>query len=974
MIYVKKRDGSVVEYDQDRIRQAVCKALEAVNVECGSIPDNVVSEVEAVFSEEHVCASVEDIQDAVEKALMKYNPDAAKAYILYREQHTKLRKDEQVLLDVQKLIDEYLNHEDWRVNENSNAGYSYASLINHISGAMLARYTLKNLYPREIANAHINGDFHIHDLSAGIVGYCAGWSLRDILLKGFVGGTGRPASKPAKHLDSALLQLYNYLCTLQTEWAGAQAVNSFDTLLAPFVREDGLDEKEVKQKIQQFVFGLNSGVRLGQCVPITTKCLKSDGTWVNGDELSVGDEIMVFDVKTGRLKTDTVKHVTNKNYTGKLHNYYNGHGFNFSVTPDHRVVFKTASNSVRIKESSELLGYKSPIDIPISGKYVLYNCPDSQYSDELIEFITFVLCDGCIQTKEDRSTTICFYKSNNRWGGERFQELCRQLQFEYSTHEERGGFDTPVVRYSLLQSPRVARLCELLSDTKKTIPSIMMQLPPNQAKLVINTWAKLDGYDGDHTRVQCDNESIQNAVLGIAVRAGYACRASSRVITGNKTPTLYVDIYQRKFRSCHVQEVDYSGKVWCPTTDTGTFVACTEEGNVFITGNCPFTNVSFDWTVPEDMKDQPIIIGGEFQDHTYSEYEKEMGMLNKAFLEVMLEGDGNGRIFSFPIPTYNITKDFNWDAPEDSNEALLFKVTGKYGTPYFQNFINSDLDPGQVRSMCCRLQLNLKELRKKTGGLFGSGDKTGSIGVVTINMPRLGYTSKNKAGEPNYDKFYRQLTRLLVLAKNSLELKRKEVWKNYQRDLMPYTKCYLPNLDSHFSTIGLVGMNECCLNLFGKDITTEEGQKFSKEVLTFINEKLKEFQEETGHIYNSEASPAEATSYRLARIDVKKYPDIITAGTDVPYYTNSTQLPVGFTDDLFEALDLQDDLQAMYTGGTVFHAYIGESIDDWNLVRDLVRRVASEYRLPYFSLTPTFSICPVHGYIKGNHPTCPHCD
>lgn len=808
MIYVKKRDGSVVEYDQDRIRQAVCKALEAVNVECGSIPDNVVSEVEAVFSEEHVCASVEDIQDAVEKALMKYNPDAAKAYILYREQHTKLRKDEQVLLDVQKLIDEYLNHEDWRVNENSNAGYSYASLINHISGAMLARYTLKNLYPREIANAHINGDFHIHDLSAGIVGYCAGWSLRDILLKGFVGGTGRPASKPAKHLDSALLQLYNYLCTLQTEWAGAQAVNSFDTLLAPFVREDGLDEKEVKQKIQQFVFGLNSGVRLGQCVPITTKCLKTDGTWVNGDELKIGDEIVVFNTRTCGFNTDIVTHVTNKMYNGKLHRYSSNESFQFSVTPDHRVIYYE-DKQLKIKASDELVSGE-PILIPAVGHV----------------FRTY--------------DTFCY---------------------DYLEFEE-----------------------------------------------------------------------------------------------------------------CKIDTEDYNGKVWCPTTNTGTFVAKTEDDRIFITGNCPFTNVSFDWTVPEDMKDQPIIIGGEFQDHTYSEYEKEMGMLNKAFLEVMLEGDGNGRIFSFPIPTYNITKDFNWDAPEDSNEALLFKVTGKYGTPYFQNFINSDLDPGQVRSMCCRLQLNLKELRKKTGGLFGSGDKTGSIGVVTINMPRLGYTSKNKAGEPNYDKFYRQLTRLLVLAKNSLELKRKEVWKNYQRDLMPYTKCYLPNLDSHFSTIGLVGMNECCLNLFGKDITTEEGQKFSKEVLTFINEKLKEFQEETGHIYNSEASPAEATSYRLARIDVKKYPDIITAGTDVPYYTNSTQLPVGFTDDLFEALDLQDDLQAMYTGGTVFHAYIGESIDDWNLVRDLVRRVASEYRLPYFSLTPTFSICPVHGYIKGNHPTCPHCD
>lgn len=378
----------------------------------------------------------------------------------------------------------------------------------------------------------------------------------------------------------------------------------------------------------------------------------------------------------------------------------------------------------------------------------------------------------------------------------------------------------------------------------------------------------------------------------------------------------------------------------------------------------PFTNLTFDWTVPLDMKDQKVVFGGEFIDEYYKDYQKEMDMINKAFIEVMTEGDMDGRIFTFPIPTYNITKDFDW---ESENSRLLFEMTAKYGIPYFQNFINSSLNPGDVRSMCCRLQLNIKELMNKTGGLFGSGELTGSIGVVTINLPRIGYTTKAN------EEYFKRLEYLMSLAKESLEIKRKEVKKHMDNGLLPYTKRYLGHLNHHFNTIGLVGMNESIQNFLGSDesITSDKGREFAIKVMDFMRDKLIEFQEETGNIYNLEATPAEGTSYRLAKIDKKEFPEIITAGDKTPYYTNSSQLPVGFTKDVFEALDYQDELQCKYTGGTVLHGFVGEKITDWKAARTLVQKVANNFKLPYFTITPTFSICPVHGYVNGEHHVCP---
>ncbi len=382
----------------------------------------------------------------------------------------------------------------------------------------------------------------------------------------------------------------------------------------------------------------------------------------------------------------------------------------------------------------------------------------------------------------------------------------------------------------------------------------------------------------------------------------------------------------------------------------------------------PFTNITLDWTVPNDMKDENVWVGGKQLDFTYGDCQKEMDMVNKAFLDIMLEGDANGRGFQYPIPTYSITKDFDWS--EKENNKLLFEMTAKYGIPYFSNYINSDMEPSDVRSMCCRLRLDLRELRKKSGGFFGSGESTGSVGVVTINLPRLAYLSENK------DDFFKRLDRLMDIAARSLKTKRTVITKLLENGLYPYTQRYLGTFDNHFSTIGLTGMNEAGLNAkwLHKDLTNKETQEFAKEVLNHMRERLSDYQEIYGDLYNLEATPAESTAFRFAKHDKKAYPEIVTANENgIPYYTNSSHLPVGYTDDIFSALDVQDELQTLYTSGTVFHTFLGEKLPDWKAAATLVRKIAENYRLPYYTMSPTYSICRDHGYIKGEVPICPDC-
>ena len=383
----------------------------------------------------------------------------------------------------------------------------------------------------------------------------------------------------------------------------------------------------------------------------------------------------------------------------------------------------------------------------------------------------------------------------------------------------------------------------------------------------------------------------------------------------------------------------------------------------------PFSNITLDWTVPADLKDMPAIVGGKELDFTYGDCKKEMDMVNKAFIDIMIEGDANGRGFQYPIPTYSITRDFDWSPTE--NNKLLFEMTAKYGTPYFSNYINSDMEPSNVRSMCCRLRLDLRELRKKSGGFFGSGESTGSVGVVTINMPRIAYLATDETD------FYKRLDKMMDIAARSLKVKRTVITKLLDAGLYPYTKRYLGTFDNHFSTIGLVGMNEAGLNAkwIRADMTSPKCQEFTKQVLDHMRERLSDYQEMYGDLYNLEATPAESTSYRLAKHDVELYPDIITAAEPggTPYYTNSSHLPVSYTDDIFEALDIQDDLQTRYTSGTVFHAFLGEKLPSWEAAANLVRKIAENYKLPYYTLSPTYSVCKNHGYLTGEQFTCPEC-
>ncbi|MCR5252408.1 MAG: ribonucleoside triphosphate reductase [Treponema sp.] len=378
----------------------------------------------------------------------------------------------------------------------------------------------------------------------------------------------------------------------------------------------------------------------------------------------------------------------------------------------------------------------------------------------------------------------------------------------------------------------------------------------------------------------------------------------------------------------------------------------------------PFTNITLDWVCPDDLKNKKAIVGGKEQDFTYGDCQKEMDLINKVFIELMIEGDAEGRGFAYPIPTYNITKDFDWTS---ENAKLLFTMTAQYGTPNFQNFVNSDLNPSDVRSMCCRLQLDKRELRRRGGGLFGADEFTGSIGVVTINLPQIAYLAHDE------QEFFKRLDYLMDLAKESLCIKRKVIQKLYDGGLFPYTRRYLKTLNNHFNTIGLCGMNECCLNFLGVDISEPAGKAFAEKVLTHMRERMQDYQEETGDLFNLEATPAESTSYRLAKHDKEQFPDIITSGKDAPFYTNSSQLPVDYTADVFEALDHQEALQTKYTGGTMFHVYMGEAIKDWKACAELVKSISHKYRIPFFTISPTYSICPVHGYLVGQQFECPKC-
>lgn len=792
MKQVIKRDGKEVKFNLKKIVSAIRRAGESSGEFGYDEALDLTNSVIQMFDNKEK-ATVEEIQDAVEKVLNENNyTKTARAFIVYREKHNDMRKDNNVMIDAVQSIDDYLDRSDWRVNANANQGYSLGGMILNTSGKVTANYWLSHVYPKEAGEAHRNGDIQIHDLDM-LANYCTGWSLRALLQEGFNGVKGKVESNPPKHLASALGQMVNFWGCLQNENAGAQAFSSFDTYLAPYVRNDKLTYKQVYDAIQEFVFNVNVPSRWG-CVLPDTEILTKNG-WKKYTDLKLAEDIVGF--RDGELVDDVVNKINVFNFEGKLVKIKTASTVQV-LTPTHRVIGKDVNNIFHTINAEDFFNNKE-LKLP-------------------------VLYDGL-------------------------------------------------------------------------------------------------------------------------------------------TSVDYEDVVD-------VEWYDYEGKVWCPSTDCTFWVA--KNGNsIFITGNTqtPFTNITLDWTCPEDLKDSQPIIAGEEMDYTYSELQPEMDMINKAFIEVMIKGDAHGRLFTFPIPTYNITPDFPWGS---ENTKLLFEMTAKYGLPYFQNFLNSDLKVGDVRSMCCRLQLDLREIKKRGGGLFGSGEQTGSIGVITINCARLGYLFKN-----DITGLYKRLDELMNIARNALEQKRKSLNKWMEQGLYPYSKRYLGGYNTLFSTIGINGVNEMIRNFTNDehDITDDYGQKFAMSLMDHINEVLKQFQVETGNLYNLEATPGEGTTFRFAKEDKKRYPDIIQAGKpEAPYYTNSTQIPVGYTNDPFTALNLQEGLQRRYSGGTVIHLYMGEAMSSSDSCKTLVKRVLENYHIPYLTITPTFSICPKHGYISGEHKYCPICD
>ncbi len=755
-----------------------------------------------------------------------------------------------------------------------------------------------------------------------VSGNCVGWDLKDLLVTGFRGVVGKVSCKPPKHLRTACAQLVNFFYTLQGETAGAQAFSNFDSLLAPFIRYDKLDYKEVRQIMQEFLFGLAVPTRVGfQCMSDDTEILTPNG-WKGHSELKEGDVIKTFNIHKNCIEEKPIKKLFARKYSGIMYNLKNRIQDQL-ISPGHRVVRKKFGGGGYLLESIEdVARMKSPFIVPVCAKN---NEKDISLSDEQIKLMAWIISEGTIekQGKHRCCYRVSIYQSEikNNKNYLEIKKLLNHFGLKFSEYEQKG-LGQPVKRMRL-DAGSSKKIHEWFSkESISFVPEILMNMSEKQSRIFLETYLKADGFED--TKIAVSNPLVLDCLEQIAVNAGYGFTVLSRKPTiGKKIIYVLRLIKHQETYIQNVKKINYEGIIWCPNTDNETVIA-RRNGKVFITGNTPFTNVTMDLECPSYMRDEQVIIGGAPQKETYKEFQVEMDMLNRAFAEGMLEGDADGRVFTFPIPTYNITKDFDWDNPKLNP---IWEMTAKYGIPYFSNFINSDMKPEDARSMCCRLRIDNTELRKRGGGLFGANPLTGSIGVVTLNMPRIGFTSLNE------EEFLDKVSRLMDLSKDSLEIKRKSIERFTEGGLYPYSKFYLRQVfqrygqywKNHFSTIGLLGMNEAIMNFMpGEDITTPKGRDFAIRVLKFMRTKLEEYQKETGNIYNLEATPGEGTSYRFARADKKRFGRIIVANERAvrdneakPYYTNSTQLPVKFTDDIFEALDLQDELQIQYTGGCI---------------------------------------------------------
>lgn len=979
---IRKRDGRIVPFDEEKIANAIFKAARAVGghdfERARYLAHEVVKVLEKKFGT--LTPTVEDVQDTVEKVLIENgHAKTAKAYILYRQQHAEIRNFQNLLLNSGRLVQDYLGSEIWEVKENSNMNFSLQGLNNHMISAISKKYWLEKIYPPQIREAHEYGDFHIHDLGL-LAPYCCGWSLEDLLLNGFCGAPQKIASGPPKHFRTALGQIVNFFYTLQGEAAGAQALANVDTLLAPFIRYDRLSYKQVKQALQEFIFNLNVPTRVGfQCVSEDTEVLSAEG-WKKYDEIKPGTVIATFNMENQTIEYLPVKSVFARPYKGKMYRLKN-RITDQMVSPRHRVVRRVFNSDQYIMEPIEkILDLKTGPFVPVASKG--YINTSQELDMRMVKLAAWILADGSYDYSGKGSGRISIVQSPTKHS-DSIQEIEDLLKpFTYSIHTQHGlGNDCRVYRINAEGTREILEFFGFTDSVPqsaheiKFVPEKIKQGGQKVCREFLETYLRADG--DRKSKTSTASLRLRDDLMQVAVNAGYGvtCRTIRPDLNPgmlNKKPLYLLRLIDHPdAHITSIEEVDYDGVIWCPHTKNETVVA-RRKGKVFITGNTPFINLTLDIFVSPVLAKQPVIIGGKMQDETYQEFQEEMDMFNRAFCEVMSAGDVNGRIFTFPIPTYNVTKDF-FTSPVCED---IMQMTAKYGIPYFANFINSDLSPEDVRSMCCRLSLNVRELRHRGGGLFGSNPLTGSIGVVTLNLPRIGYKAKSE------EDFFERLTELADLAKDSLLIKREVLEQMTNLGLYPYSKFYLRDVfarakkywANHFNTIGIIGMNEALLNYMGKDIGSPEGQAMALKVMDHLRSLLVKYQEETGLLFNLEATPGEGTSYRLAKIDKELYPNIITAGKDVPYYTNSTQLPVNYTADIFEALDLQDQLQTKYTGGTVLHAFLGERIENTAALKKLVERIFTQYRLPYLSITPTFSVCPDHGYIAGEHFTCPYCD
>jgi len=978
---IRKRDGSVVPFLQEKIIEAIWKAAKAVGGKDRErseyLSNLVVKNINEKYGEAGI-PGVEEVQDLVEKTLIEQgHAKVAKAYILYRKSHDELRHVKG-LFDTIEVVDDYISLNDWMVKENSNMGFSLQGLNNYIATKIITNYWIRRIYPEAIRIAHQNTDLHIHDL--GTLGaYCVGWDLKDLLIVGFKGVPGKVVSKPPKHLSAALGQIVNFFYTLQGETAGAQAFSNFDSLLAPFVRYDNLDYNQVKKLIQSFLFNMSVPTRVGfQCISEDTEILTPNG-WKGYDNLKKGEVIKTFNVKKKIIEDKPIKRLFKRNYDGIMYNLKNRIQDQL-ISPGHRVVRKKFQTENYVLEKIEdIAKMKSPFIIPIAG---INSMKQAKISNDEIRLLAWIISEGTIENsnqKHRHSSRITIYQSKTK-NPQKYKEIISLLKKFKLNYSERDscpalGVFVKMIRLDAESSRKIHKMFGT-KEQVNFIPEKLLNMSKEQSRLFLETYLKADGFE--NCKIATTNKNILDGLQQISVNAEYGFSVLTRQPTIGKK-LIYVlrlikhkDTYIQK-----IKKINYNGIIWCPNTDNETVIA-RRNGKVFITGNTPFTNLTMDLKVPSYMKDEPVIIGGVPQKETYKEFQEEMDVINQAFAECMMQGDSEGRVFTFPIPTYNITKDFEW---ENGKYDKIWEMTAKFGIPYFSNFVNSDMNPEDARSMCCRLRLNTAELRKRGGGLFGANPQTGSIGVVTINMPRLGFTATNE------EDFFNRLSNLMELAKESLEIKRKAIERFTETGLYPYSKFYLRHVHqrfgsywkNHFATIGLLGMNEAIMNFMPSEtIATPSGKEFAVKVLKFMRHKLEEFQEETGNIYNLEATPAEGTAYRFARTDKQRFGRIIVANERAvqnganPYYTNSSQLPVNYTDDLFEALDLQDELQIQYTGGTVFHTFVGEQMPK-EAVKKLVKKISNNYHLPYFTITPTFSICPKCGYVAGEHEKCPTC-